>query len=57
MSRATKTILLFVLGVAFIFPFTYPVTLAIGVAFLVAFVVYGLFTVASPEFLEGDRED
>ncbi|MGH2907083.1 MAG: hypothetical protein ACRDKI_10000 [Solirubrobacterales bacterium] len=55
MSRKLKLLLLFVIGVGFLFPFDYPVTLALGVGFLVAFVVYGVFTIASPAFLEGDR--
>jgi Ca2+/Na+ antiporter len=58
MSRAVICILLFVIGVAFLFPFDHPITLLAGVAFLFAFVIYGVFTIASPEFLAaGDEQE
>ena len=57
MSSRVKLISLFVLGVGLLFPFDSPVTLILGVGFLFAFVVYGLFAIAEPAFLERDRDD
>lgn len=57
MSGAIKAILLFVAGTALLFPFDYAITLLLGVVLLLAFVVYGVFTIASPEFLAEDDKD
>lgn len=57
MSRRVKMLALFVLGVALIFPFTYWFTLLIGVGFLFAFVIYGVFTIAEPGFLDADAPE
>jgi Ca2+/Na+ antiporter len=57
MSRRVKMVSLFGIGVLLIFPFTYWFTLLLGVGFLLAFVVYGVFTVAEPGFLEADAAE
>lgn len=57
MSRAVKAMLLFGIGTLLLFPFEATITLLLGVVFLLVFVVYGVFTVASPEFLAADDED
>lgn len=54
MSGKVRLALLFVVGVGFLFPFDYAITITIGVAFLFAFVIYGVFLIASPDFLDGD---
>lgn len=54
MSSKFKLLALFFIGVGFLFPFDYTITIIVGVGFLIAFVVYGLFTIASPEFLEDE---
>lgn len=54
MSSKLKLLALFFIGVALLFPFDYTITIILGVGFLIAFVVYGLFTIASPEFLEDE---
>ena len=51
----TRTLILFGLGTALLLPFESPVTLTLGILLLVASVVSGVFTVASPSFLEGDE--
>jgi hypothetical protein len=56
MSRAAICIALFLVGVALLFPFDHAATLFFGVAFLIAFVVFGVFTIASPEFLAATDE-
>jgi hypothetical protein len=48
--------LLLLLGLALMIPFEATVTRVLGVACLVAFVVWGVFLIASPDYLEkGDR--
>ncbi len=44
------------LGLALMIPFEATLTRVLGVLLLVAFVAIGLFAVASPAFLEGDRD-
>ncbi len=44
--------LLLLLGLALMIPFEATVTRVLGVACLVAFVVWGVFLIASPDYLE-----
>jgi hypothetical protein len=46
-----------VTGVVLLVPFETPVTLALGVVALLAFVALGATVIASPEFLERDRDE
>lgn len=46
---------LFIVGALVMFLFDNWFTLTVGIALQIAAVVVGLFTVAEPEFLEGDR--
>jgi preprotein translocase subunit SecD len=46
-----------VLGVLLMIPFEAWYTRALGVLALFAFIVAGVFAIASPGFLEEDRED
>lgn len=48
---------LLVVGLVLLVPFKATVTLALGVACLLAFVVCGVFLIAEPGFLEGDRDE
>jgi hypothetical protein len=50
-----RTVILFALGAALVFPFEYWYTLLVGIGFFLASIVSGVFSVASPEFLEGDE--
>jgi hypothetical protein len=52
---AAATIACFVLGAGLLFPFDHTVTIAAGVVFLLAFIVCGVFVLASPQRLGGDR--
>lgn len=56
MSGKVKLVLLFLVGVGFLFPFDYAITITLGIAFLFAYIVYGVFLIASPEFLESDND-
>jgi len=47
------TLACLVIGGGLLFLFDVPVTLTLGVVLLVAFVVLGLFTIATPAYLEG----
>ena len=47
------TLVCLVIGGGLLFLFDVPVTLTLGVVLLVAFVVLGLFTIATPAYLEG----
>jgi hypothetical protein len=51
------TVACFVLGAGLLFPFEHTATIAAGVLLLLAFVVCGVFLLASPERLGGDRPD
>lgn len=42
-----------VLGGGLLFLFDLPATLTLGVLLLVAFIALGVFTIATPEYLEG----
>jgi hypothetical protein len=53
----TRTLILFGLGAAILFPFDTPVTLTVGVVLLFASIVSGVFAVASPSFLSGDEPE
>jgi threonine/homoserine efflux transporter RhtA len=46
-----------VAGVLLLVPFEHSVTLVLGIACLLAFVVWGVFLIATPEFLDGDGDD
>jgi hypothetical protein len=54
---AFATLACFVLGVAFLFPFTHTLTIAAGVLLLFASAVCGVFLLASPDRLRGEAED
>lgn len=47
------TLVCLVLGGGLLFLFAVPVTLTLGVLLLVAFIALGVFTIATPEYLEG----
>lgn len=47
------TLACLVIGGGLLFLFDVPATLTLGVVLLVAFVVLGVFTIATPEYLEG----
>jgi hypothetical protein len=49
-------LLLFVAGVALMVPFESTVTRILGLAALFAFVVYGVFLVATPAYLDQSDE-
>ncbi len=51
----TRTLILFGLGSALLFPFDSTITLLLGVLLLAASVISGVFAVASPAFLDGDE--
>jgi hypothetical protein len=51
------TLAAFVLGSGLLLAFEKAVTLAAGVALLLAFVVLGVFTIASPEYLESGAQE
>ncbi len=51
-----RTIVLFVLGSALLFPFESTLPVLLGVLLLLASVVSGVFAVASPEFLAEEGE-
>ena len=53
--RVAIPLALFVIGAALMVGFEETITRILGMAALIAFVVTGVFTIASPEFLE--RED
>jgi hypothetical protein len=52
-----RTLILFTLGAATMFPFDYTITLALGVAFFVAAVISGVFAIATPEALGAEPLD
>jgi hypothetical protein len=52
-----RTLILFALGVGFMFPFDANVTLGLGVACFVAAVISGVFAIATPEALAGEPRD
>jgi hypothetical protein len=53
-----RTLILFTLGIAFMFPFDHTITLALGTFLFIAAVVSGVFAIATPEALAGEpRED
>lgn len=52
-----RTLILFGLGVGFMFPFDYTITLFLGTVFLVSAVVSGVFAIATPEALAGEPRD
>ncbi len=52
----TRTLILFGLGSALLFPFDATITIILGVLLLLASIVSGVFAVANPSFLEGDEE-
>jgi hypothetical protein len=54
LGRLTPALL--VVGLVLLVPFDAPVTLALGVTCLLAFVACGVFLIAEPGFLEGDRD-
>ena len=56
MSRRRVAIPLacFVVGVVLMIGFEETITRVLGMAALFAFVITGVFTIANPEFLEGD---
>jgi hypothetical protein len=54
LGRLTPALL--VVGLALLVPFKATVTLALGVACLLAFVACGVFLIAEPGFLAGDRD-
>jgi hypothetical protein len=47
----------FVLGVLVMVPFESPITLTLGVLLLFASIITGVFAIASPAFLSGDRDE
>lgn len=51
-----RTIFLFVLGSALLFPFESTVPVTLGVLLLLATIVSGVFAVANPEFLAEEGE-
>ncbi len=51
-SLLAATLAAFVLGAGLLLAFEKAVTLTMGIALLFAFVVLGVFTIASPEYLE-----
>lgn len=57
MSARVRCVLLLVIGAALLVPFDSTVALFGGVAFLLAGIVYGVFTIASPEFLSAVDDD
>lgn len=56
MTKPALFIALFVVGALTMFLFDHTLTLLLGMALQVAAIVFGVFTVATPEFLEGDKE-
>ena len=56
-SLLAVTIAAFVLGSGLLLVFEKAVTLAAGVVLLLAFVVLGVFTIASPEYLESGPQE
>jgi threonine/homoserine efflux transporter RhtA len=44
------------LGVLLLVPFEHSVTLVLGIGCLLAFVAWGVFLIATPEFLDGDGD-
>lgn len=46
-----------VLGVGLLAPFESPVTLALGVVALLGFVAWGVFLIATPQFLRGGEDE
>jgi multisubunit Na+/H+ antiporter MnhC subunit len=57
MSRPLTFIALFAVGAFVMFAFESVFTLALGMALQVAAIILGVFTIATPEFLSGDRDD
>lgn len=56
MTKPATFIALFVVGALVMFAFDYTATLFIGMVLQLAAVVAGVFAIAQPEFLKGDRE-
>jgi uncharacterized protein (DUF58 family) len=56
-SRRSAWLALAVAGVLLLIPFESPIAIALGILLLLAFVVVGVFLVATPEFLEGPRDE
>ena len=52
----TRTLILFGLGSALLFPFDTTITITVGIVLLLASIVSGVFAVANPSFLEGDEQ-
>ena len=52
----TRTLILFGLGSALLFPFDATITITVGIVLLLASIVSGVFAVANPSFLEGDEQ-
>ena len=47
----------FVLGVLVMVPFESPITLTLGVLLLFASIITGVFAIATPDFLGGERDE
>ena len=50
-------VLSLVVGLALMLPFESALTRVLGMTALAAFIVLGVFTIAEPGFLSGDRDD
>lgn len=55
MTKPGTFIALFLVGAIVMFAFDHTLTLLLGMALQLAAVVLGIFVVATPEFLEGDK--
>lgn len=55
--RRLAFVVLFVIGAGTMFFFDHWATLLVGMALQVAAIVLGLFTIATPDFLEGGRSE
>ncbi|MFT4049412.1 MAG: hypothetical protein QM648_06175 [Solirubrobacterales bacterium] len=56
MTKPITFLALFLVGAATMFVFDEWYTLLLGMVLQIAAVVAGIFTIATPEFLEGDAE-
>ncbi|HEX8856466.1 MAG TPA: hypothetical protein VF752_12790 [Thermoleophilaceae bacterium] len=45
------------LGVALLVPFEFPVTVTLGIIALLGFVAWGVFLIATPEFLRRGEDE
>ena len=52
-----RTLILFGLGIALMFPFEHAITLAAGAFLFIAAIVSGVFAIATPEGLAGEPRD